>query len=64
MSNQSEAGKGDSPRPFTVDQKVYEDNWNRIFGRKNNDFQDILSTEDTLLNSLDTLNDYEKNQHR
>jgi hypothetical protein len=60
MSKQSEAGKGSSPRPFSVDQKTYEDNWNNIFGKKNNDFQDILSTEDTFLNTLEDL-DAEKN---
>ena len=61
MSNQSEAGKGSKPRPFSVDQKTYNDNWDKIFGKKNNDFQDILSTEDTLLKTLDDLNNHEKN---
>lgn len=61
MSNQSEAGKGSKPRPFSVDQKTYDDNWNKIFGKKNNDFQDILSTEDTLLKTLDDLTNHEKN---
>ena len=57
MSKQSEAGKGSSPRPYSVDQKIYEDNWNKIFGRKNNDFQDILSTEETFLNTLEDFDD-------
>lgn len=47
-------GKGSSPRPFSVDQKTYESNWDRIFSRKvedntgvdKNEYQDILSTED------------------
>ena len=28
-------GKGDKPRPFSVDRKTYEDNWDRIFERNN-----------------------------
>ena len=28
------AGKGSKPRPLGVERKVYEDNWNRIFGNK------------------------------
>jgi hypothetical protein len=27
-------GKGDTPRPIVVDRKTYENNWERIFGRK------------------------------
>jgi hypothetical protein len=61
MSNQSEAGKGSKPRPFDVNQKTYDDNWNKIFGKKNNDFQDLLSTEDTMLKTLYDLNNHEKN---
>jgi len=61
MSNHSEAGKGSKSRPFSVDQKTYEDNWNKIFGKKSNDFQDILSTEDTMISTLDDLVEDEKN---
>lgn len=28
------AGKGDTPRPFAVDEQTYADNWNRTFGAK------------------------------
>lgn len=28
------AGKGSKPRPFNIDRKTYEDNWDRIFGKK------------------------------
>ena len=28
-------GKGDKPRPIDVERKVFEDNWDRIFKRKN-----------------------------
>lgn len=27
-------GKGDTPRPFSVDQETYANNWERIFGKK------------------------------
>lgn len=30
----SDGGKGSSPRPFSVDQKTFDDNWDRIFNRK------------------------------
>jgi hypothetical protein len=29
------SGKGSKPRPFSVDRKTYESNWERIFGKKN-----------------------------
>ena len=51
----SDGGKGSAPRPYTVDQKTFENNWDKIFGKKKvedntgvtqNEYQDILSTED------------------
>ena len=27
-------GKGDTPRPLSVDTQTYHDNWDRIFGKK------------------------------
>lgn len=30
----SDGGKGSSPRPFSVDQKTFDENWDRIFNRK------------------------------
>ena len=30
----SNGGKGSSPRPFSVDQKTFDDNWDRVFNRK------------------------------
>jgi len=29
----SHGGKGSSPRPFSVDQKTFTDNWDAIFGK-------------------------------
>jgi len=31
----SENGKGDAPRPFSVDQETYKSNYDRIFAKKN-----------------------------
>jgi hypothetical protein len=28
------SGKGSKPRPFSVDRKIFENNWDRIFGKK------------------------------
>jgi hypothetical protein len=31
---QSEAGKGSSPRPYSVAKEEFEKNWDTIFGKK------------------------------
>ncbi len=36
MSN-GQNGKGDTPRPFSVDQTTYASNWDRVFGKKTDD---------------------------
>jgi hypothetical protein len=55
--NSNSAGKGSSPRPFSVSQDEYEKRWDAIFqrdlkedntGTNKNEFQDVLSTEDCL----------------
>lgn len=28
------SGKGSSPRPFSVDKKTFDDNWDKIFAKK------------------------------
>lgn len=30
----SDGGKGSKPRPFSVDRKTFDANWDRIFGKK------------------------------
>ena len=30
----SDGGKGSAPRPYSVDQKTFENNWEAIFGKK------------------------------
>lgn len=52
----SHGGKGCKPRPYSVDAETFESNWDRIFKKKQtNDFQDMLSTEDCVLDALDKL---------
>lgn len=48
--------KGSKPRPYSVDQKTFDSNWDSIFGKKEdntgtnkNEYYDILSTEDALV---------------
>jgi len=50
------SGKGSTPRPFSVDRKTFDDNWDRIF---KNDYQDILSTEDAVLDAFSKLEDHD-----
>jgi hypothetical protein len=58
----SDGGKGSKPRPFSISQEEYADNWNRVFKpvmdqysdlpspeAYKNDYQDILSTEDCII---------------
>ena len=57
----NEGGKGDKPRPFSVDKETFESNWDKIFGKKKekttDDYQDVLSTEDCVLNAFDETDD-------
>lgn len=56
----NDGGKGSKPRPFSVSQDEYEKRWDAIFQRdlkedntdtSKNEFQDMLSTEDCILDS-------------
>jgi len=44
MSNQWHGGKGSAPRKNN-DQKTYEDNWEKIFGKKNQKVKQKQLTE-------------------
>ena len=46
----SNGGKGSRPRPFSVPQDKFSDNWDKIF---KNEYQDILSTEDCVLDAFE-----------
>lgn len=52
----STGGKGSKPRPFSVSQEEYEKRWDMIFARdleERNNYQDILSTEDCVIDSFE-----------
>lgn len=49
----SDGGKGSQPRPFSVDQETFANNWDAIFKKRPADYQDILSTEDCVLAALE-----------
>ena len=59
MSGSWHGGKGSSPRPFSISQDEYEKRWDAIFQRDlkedspKNDYQDILSTEDCVIDALE-----------
>jgi len=55
------SGKGSKPRPYSVDQKTFDSNWDSIFNRKKkteaekfddaimkNEYYDKLTTEEAL----------------
>lgn len=44
------AGKGSKPRPFSVDRKTYEENYERIFGK--NKKSDSYRQREQALNEL------------
>ena len=48
-----DGGKGSRPRPFSVDQKTFDNNWDMIFKKKNKEEKTIdevskLTAEETL----------------
>ena len=45
----SDGGKGSAPRPFSVDQKTFDENWDRIFKRQ----KDLEDSVDKLNKQLD-----------
>lgn len=56
----SNGGKGSKPRPFSISQEQFTNNWNKIFNKNQdntdvnkNEYYDILSTEDCFPDDLD-----------
>lgn len=42
-----DGGKGSSPRPYSVDQKTFADNWEKIFSKKTpKEIEDDLAEEE------------------
>jgi hypothetical protein len=51
------SGKGSAPRPYSVDKNTYDNNWERVFGKKSkedntnttkDEYYDVLTTEEAL----------------
>ena len=42
MSGQWHGGKGSRPRSISVDRETYDNNWDRIFGKKKKTKQEII----------------------
>jgi hypothetical protein len=57
--NGGSGGKGSAPRPYSVSQEEYATRWDAIFQRDlpkeetKNEYQDVLSTEDCVIDALD-----------
>jgi len=49
----SDGGKGSQPRPLSVDQQTFDNNWHAIFKKRPADYQDILSTEECVIAALE-----------
>ena len=60
--------KGSKPRPLSVPQDDFDAKWDAIFGKKKSnhttDYQDILSTEDCLLDVLESLKEYDDTDNK
>jgi archaellum component FlaC len=61
----ADGGKGSNSRPFSVDKKTFDKNWDAIFKNNeerrekieklNNEYQDILSTEECVIEALNKI---------
>ncbi len=45
------SGKGSSPRPYSVDQKTFSDNWDKIFRKDKREVEDA-SSENEAFNKI------------
>jgi hypothetical protein len=55
----SDGGKGSKPRPFSVSQEVFDNNFDRIFGRKKQSSEEQAINEVSKLIAEETLGDTE-----
>ena len=53
------AGKGSNPRPFSVDRKTFDDNWDRIFNKKS--AQDVKEVSRSIKEKQQEKNNDKKN---
>lgn len=45
----STGGKGSRPRPYSVDQKTFDSNWDAIFGKKKKTEEEIINEVSKLV---------------
>ena len=57
MSNHYEAGKGSKQRPTDINK--FSEGWDRVF---KNEYQDVLSTEDCVIDAFKTLEKEKSNK--
>jgi hypothetical protein len=50
------SGKGDSPRPYSVDQSTFDSNWDKIFGTKTPQELDDLKALDDAFAAVENFN--------
>jgi hypothetical protein len=55
----SDGGKGSKPRPFSVSQQVFDNNFDRIFGKKKQSSEQQTVGEVSKLIAEETLDDTE-----
>jgi hypothetical protein len=55
-----DGGKGSSPRPFSVDQKTFDANWDTIFKKDKSVIDEVskLIAEETLQETDDRITDH------
>ena len=54
------AGKGSRPRPFSVDQKTFDSNWDAIFKKDNSVIEEVskIIAEETLQETENRITDH------
>ena len=45
----ADGGKGSKPRPYSVDQKTFDSNWENIFGKKDKPAEKTNSADDKII---------------
>ena len=53
----SDGGKGSSPRPFSVDKQTFDNNWDKIFGKKTPQEVDDAKAEDEAFEHMKKIAD-------
>ena len=53
----SDGGKGSSPRPYSVDKQTFDNNWDKIFGKKTPQEIDDAKAEDEAVEYMKKLAD-------